>query len=92
MDSSEEKLPPNRPPRSLFEELRTQLRGRSRNYVTITELASLIGVDYRTLRRKVVSGGIEAVQIRGRYRIYEDAIKKFLEEEGFTLERGEPTV
>ena len=85
---------------SLLETLRQALSDNRRKYVTLTQFAKLIGKDYHTVFGHVQSGRLKATPHDGggtlkkpRWRVYEEAARAYLEQEGYTqFERGKPTV
>lgn len=50
-----------------------------KKYVTLRQLASLLGVTYQTVLRYVREDKLHAVRVGGRYRVYEDELRRFLE-------------
>jgi len=51
-----------------------------RNWVTLRQLSGLLGVTYQTVLRYVKEEKIRAVKIGGSWRIYEEELRRFLEE------------
>ena len=45
---------------------------------TMTEVAELLGVTYRTIRSYVMTGKLKAVKIGGMWKISEDNLRKFI--------------
>lgn len=49
-------------------------------WVTLKKMAILIEKDYRTTRKLVVEGKIRAIRVGGTFRIYEEEVRRFLQQ------------
>lgn len=49
----------------------------NRNWITLTQLAKLEGVTYRTALKWARDGKIKTVKVGGQRRIYEDELRRF---------------
>lgn len=52
-------------------------------YVSLGQVANLLGVEYITCMGYVRSGKLHAVKVGGRWRVYEGPLKEFLVERGY---------
>lgn len=51
-----------------------------RNWVSLRQLTRLLGVTYQTSLRYVKQNKVNAVRVGGQWRIYEDELRRFLQE------------
>lgn len=51
-----------------------------RNWITFKQMARLIGVTYQTIIRYKRTGKFRPVRIGGRWRVYEEELRRFLSE------------
>ena len=49
---------------------------------TVKDVAKILQVDPRTIRKMIADGEIEAFRVRGEYRIRQSALDAFIEEQG----------
>jgi len=52
----------------------------NKNWVTLKQMAALLGVTYQTILRYVREKKLHAVKVGGTWRIYEDELRRFLAE------------
>jgi excisionase family DNA binding protein len=57
---------------------------------TVNELAQLLKVSVRTLRREMEEGELRYIKIRGRVRIREEDVQTYLEQKGLLVEKVLP--
>ena len=54
---------------------------------TVNELAQLLKVSVRTLRREMEEGELKYIKIRGRVRIREEDVHAYLQQKGLSIEK-----
>jgi len=54
---------------------------------TVNELAQLLKVSVRTLRREMEEGELKYIKIRGRVRIREEDVHSYLQQKGLSIEK-----
>ena len=54
---------------------------------TVNELAQLLKVSVRTLRREMEEGELKYIKIRGRVRIREEDVHSYLQQKGMSIEK-----
>jgi excisionase family DNA binding protein len=57
---------------------------------TVNELAQLLKVSVRTLRREMEEGELKYIKIRGRVRIREEDVQTYLQQKGLLVEKQLP--
>jgi excisionase family DNA binding protein len=54
---------------------------------TVNELAQVLKVSVRTLRREMEEGELKYIKIRGRVRIREEDVQAYLQQKGLSIEK-----
>jgi excisionase family DNA binding protein len=54
---------------------------------TVNELAQVLKVSVRTLRREMEEGELRYIKIRGRVRIREEDVQAYLQQKGLSIEK-----
>ena len=54
---------------------------------TVNELAQVLKVSVRTLRREMEEGELKYIKIRGRVRIREEDVHSYLQQKGISIEK-----
>lgn len=54
---------------------------------TVNELAQVLKVSVRTLRREMEEGALKYIKIRGRVRIREEDVHSYLQQKGLSIEK-----